>query len=98
MKFTNYTIQVLAFTNGGDGVLTEVLSATTEQDIPGPPSSVKALAMSGTAFSINSIPRRGTALYLGGGEKTHYYLRRSRKVYGCRFFFFDGVVVIFGDY
>ena len=51
-KYTNYTVQVLAFTNGGDGVMTEVLTATTEQDIPGPPSSVKALAMSGTGVSI----------------------------------------------
>ena len=53
MKYTNYTIQVLAFTNGGDGVLTEVLTATTEQDIPGPPSSVKALAMSDDSILVS---------------------------------------------
>ena len=34
-KYTNYTVQVLAYTNGGDGVKTEVLTSTTEQDIPG---------------------------------------------------------------
>ena len=53
LKYTNYTIQVLAFTNGGDGVLTEVLTATTEQDIPGPPSSVKALAMSDDSILVS---------------------------------------------
>jgi hypothetical protein len=52
-KFTNYTVQVLAFTNGGDGVLSEVLTATTEQDIPGPPSSVKALAMSDDSILVS---------------------------------------------
>jgi hypothetical protein len=30
-KFTNYTVQVMAYTNGGDGVQSEAFTATTEQ-------------------------------------------------------------------
>ena len=52
-KYTNYTVQVLAYTNGGDGVKSEAYTATTEQDIPGAPSSVKALAMSDDAILIS---------------------------------------------
>lgn len=44
---------MLAYTNGGDGVKSEVLTATTEQDIPGPPASVKALAMTDEAILIS---------------------------------------------
>ena len=52
-KYTNYSVQVLAFTNGGDGVKSEVYTTTTEQDIPGPPSSVKALAMSEDSILVS---------------------------------------------
>ncbi len=52
-KYTNYTVQVLAFTNGGDGVKSTELSSTTEQDIPGPPSSVKPLAMSEDSILVS---------------------------------------------
>ena len=52
-KYTNYTVTVLAFTNGGDGVKTPMYTAITEQDIPGPPSSVKALAMSQDSILVS---------------------------------------------
>ena len=39
-KYTNYTVTVLAFTNGGDGVKSQLHTAITEQDIPGPPSQL----------------------------------------------------------
>ncbi len=52
-KYTNYSVQVLAFTNGGDGVKSPVATSITEQDIPGPPSSVKALAMSGDSILVS---------------------------------------------
>ena len=52
-KYTNYTVTVLAFTNGGDGVKTQVFTAVTEQDIPGPPSSVKAMAMSQDSILVS---------------------------------------------
>ena len=52
-KYTNYTVTVLAFTNGGDGVKSAPHTTITEQDIPGPPSSVKALAMSQDAILVS---------------------------------------------
>ena len=54
-KYTNYTVTVLAFTNGGDGVKSQVHTAVTEQDVPGPPSSVKALAMSQDSILVCSF-------------------------------------------
>ena len=44
-KYTNYSMQVLAFTSGGDGVKSTPVTCHTEQDVPGPPSAVKALLM-----------------------------------------------------
>ena len=46
--------QVLAFTNGGDGVASPVQTATTEQDIPGAPESVKALAMTENSILVRN--------------------------------------------
>ncbi|XP_064477865.1 protein sidekick-like isoform X1 [Ornithodoros turicata] len=40
-KYTQYTVQVLAFTRVGDGVLSiPPVTVTTFQDVPGPPSNV----------------------------------------------------------
>ena len=40
-KFTDYTIQVLAYTRIGDGVLSSPpIQVTTYEDVPGPPSNV----------------------------------------------------------
>ena len=52
-KYTNYTVTVLAFTNGGDGVKSNVFTAVTEQDIPGSPSFVKAMAMSQDSILVS---------------------------------------------
>ena len=57
-KYTNYTVTVLAFTNGGDGVKSQVHTAVTEQDVPGPPSSVKALAMSQDSILVSILSGR----------------------------------------
>ncbi len=45
--------QVLAFTNGGDGARSPVSTATTEEDIPGAPDSVKALAMTDASILVS---------------------------------------------
>ena len=45
---------MLAFTNGGDGVASPVQTATTEQDIPGAPESVKALAMTENSILVRN--------------------------------------------
>ena len=52
-KYTNYSMQVLAFTNGGDGVRSPVYTSTTEEDLPGAPGSVKALAMSQDSILVS---------------------------------------------
>ena len=52
-KYTNYSMQVLAFTNGGDGVVSPVHTATTEEDLPGPPGAAKALAMSEDSILVS---------------------------------------------
>jgi len=52
-KYTNYSMQVLAFTNGGDGVRSGVQTTTTYEDIPGAPQSVKALAMTESSILVS---------------------------------------------
>ena len=79
-KYTNYTVTVLAFTNGGDGVKSQVHTAITEQDVPGPPSSVKALAMSQDSILVSwKIPEEPNGIIL---QYTVYMkeLARSRDV------------------
>jgi hypothetical protein len=79
-KYTNYTVQVLAFTNGGDGVKSPVFTSVTEQDIPGPPSSTKALAMSQDSILVSwQIPDEPNGRIL---QYTVYMkeLARSREV------------------
>ncbi|XP_048007664.1 Down syndrome cell adhesion molecule-like protein Dscam2 isoform X34 [Leguminivora glycinivorella] len=44
-KFTNYSMEVLATTNGGDGVRSAPIHCQTEQDVPEAPRAVKALVM-----------------------------------------------------
>ncbi|XP_064216098.1 Down syndrome cell adhesion molecule isoform X35 [Tribolium castaneum] len=45
-KYTNYSMEVLAYTSGGDGVRTTPIHCQTEQDVPEAPIAVKALVMS----------------------------------------------------
>ncbi|XP_058460395.1 cell adhesion molecule Dscam2 isoform X44 [Malaya genurostris] len=45
-KYTNYTMQVLATTSGGDGVRSAPIHCQTEQDVPEAPTAMKALVMS----------------------------------------------------
>uniref|UniRef100_A0A336KSB8 CSON014681 protein n=1 Tax=Culicoides sonorensis TaxID=179676 RepID=A0A336KSB8_CULSO len=52
-KFTNYTMQILATTSGGDGVRSAPIHCQTEQDVPEAPTAVKALAMSGGAILVS---------------------------------------------
>jgi hypothetical protein len=55
-KYTNYNITILAFTNGGEGVQTIPISCHTEQDVPGPPQSVKASVMSSDSILVSWQP------------------------------------------
>ncbi|XP_043927506.1 Down syndrome cell adhesion molecule isoform X2 [Protopterus annectens] len=55
-KYTNYSIQVLAFTRAGDGVRSEQIFIRTMEDVPGPPAGVKAAAASGSVVYVSWLP------------------------------------------
>ncbi|XP_025829144.1 Down syndrome cell adhesion molecule-like protein Dscam2 isoform X2 [Agrilus planipennis] len=55
-KFTNYSLQVLAFTKVGDGVSTETFYCKTEEDVPGPPIDIKVIVSSPQALLISWLP------------------------------------------
>lgn len=55
-KYTNYTMQVLATTSGGDGVRSAPIHCQTEQDVPEAPTDVKASVMSNKAILVSWRP------------------------------------------
>ncbi|XP_012414426.1 cell adhesion molecule DSCAM [Trichechus manatus latirostris] len=55
-KYTNYSIQVLAFTRAGDGVRSEQIFIRTKEDVPGPPAGVKAAAASASTVFVSWLP------------------------------------------
>ncbi|XP_039309782.1 Down syndrome cell adhesion molecule-like protein Dscam2 isoform X9 [Solenopsis invicta] len=55
-KYTNYSMQVLAFTSGGDGVKSAPIHCQTEQDVPEAPIAIKALVMSSESILISWRP------------------------------------------
>ncbi|CAB0037705.1 unnamed protein product, partial [Trichogramma brassicae] len=55
-KFTNYSMQILAFTSGGDGVKSAPIHCQTEQDAPEAPTAIKALVMSASAILVSWRP------------------------------------------
>ncbi|XP_042666913.1 Down syndrome cell adhesion molecule isoform X3 [Centrocercus urophasianus] len=55
-KYTNYSIQVLAFTRAGDGVRSEQIFTRTKEDVPGPPAGVKAAASSASTVFVSWLP------------------------------------------
>ncbi|XP_033322589.1 Down syndrome cell adhesion molecule 2 isoform X1 [Megalopta genalis] len=55
-KFTNYTIQVLAFTKVGDGEPTTITYCQTEEDVPGSPADIKVVVSSPQALFISWLP------------------------------------------
>ncbi|XP_031351172.1 Down syndrome cell adhesion molecule-like protein Dscam2 isoform X16 [Photinus pyralis] len=55
-KYTNYTMQVLAYTSGGDGVRSNPIHCQTEQDVPEAPVAIKALVMSTTSILVSWKP------------------------------------------
>ncbi|XP_072391711.1 cell adhesion molecule Dscam2 isoform X1 [Diabrotica undecimpunctata] len=52
-KFTNYSLQVLAFTKVGDGVLTTPSYCQTEEDVPGPPADLKVVVSSPQSLKVS---------------------------------------------
>ncbi|XP_031640128.1 Down syndrome cell adhesion molecule-like protein Dscam2 isoform X17 [Contarinia nasturtii] len=55
-KYTNYTMQVLATTTGGDGVRSAPIHCQTEQDVPESPTAVKALVYGAQAILVSWRP------------------------------------------
>ncbi|XP_031786534.1 Down syndrome cell adhesion molecule-like protein Dscam2 isoform X10 [Nasonia vitripennis] len=55
-KFTNYSMQILAFTSGGDGVKSAPIHCQTEQDAPEAPTAIKALVMSADSILVSWRP------------------------------------------
>ncbi|XP_059046951.1 cell adhesion molecule Dscam2-like [Achroia grisella] len=55
-KYTNYSIQVLAFTNAGDGKRSPPVYCMTEEDVPSAPEKIKALAYSSDTVLVSWLP------------------------------------------
>uniref|UniRef100_I3J9G9 DS cell adhesion molecule like 1 n=1 Tax=Oreochromis niloticus TaxID=8128 RepID=I3J9G9_ORENI len=55
-KFTNYSVQVLAYTQAGDGVRSNVLYIQTREDLPGPPAGIKAVPSSSSSVVVSWLP------------------------------------------
>ncbi|XP_028664324.1 LOW QUALITY PROTEIN: cell adhesion molecule DSCAML1 [Erpetoichthys calabaricus] len=55
-KFTNYSVQVLAYTQAGDGVRSSVLYIETKEDNPGPPAGIKAVPSSASSVVVSWLP------------------------------------------
>ncbi|XP_063822595.1 cell adhesion molecule Dscam1 isoform X1 [Ostrinia nubilalis] len=66
-KYTNYSMEVLATTNGGDGVRSTPIHCQTEQDVPEAPRAVKALVMGEDSILVSWRPPAQP-----NGVVTHY--------------------------
>ncbi|GFR74893.1 down syndrome cell adhesion molecule [Elysia marginata] len=55
-KFTNYSVQVLAYTRKGEGVRSAPVYVTTQEDVPDAPARIKALATNDSAILISWMP------------------------------------------
>ncbi|XP_043669465.1 Down syndrome cell adhesion molecule-like protein Dscam2 isoform X1 [Vespula pensylvanica] len=56
--YTNYTVQVLAYTKAGEGVSSSPVSCTTEETAPDAPERVKAVASGEDSVVISWLPPR----------------------------------------
>ncbi|CAG9136240.1 unnamed protein product [Plutella xylostella] len=55
-KYTNYSVQVLAFTGAGDGKRSPPVYCLTEEDVPSAPQKIKALAFSSDSVLVSWLP------------------------------------------
>ncbi|KAK9752838.1 Immunoglobulin I-set domain [Popillia japonica] len=55
-KFTNYSLQILAFTKIGDGAISTLAYCQTEEDVPGAPADIKVIIASPQSFIVSWIP------------------------------------------
>ncbi|XP_049785936.1 Down syndrome cell adhesion molecule-like protein Dscam2 [Schistocerca cancellata] len=68
-KFTNYSVQVLAYTRVGDGVITHPIYCSTEEDAPGAPADIKVVVKSPQSLLVSWLPPTEP-----NGIITHYNL------------------------
>ncbi|XP_049782628.1 Down syndrome cell adhesion molecule-like protein Dscam2 [Schistocerca cancellata] len=55
-KFTNYSVQILAFTRVGDGVKSPKVFCMTKEDVPGAPAGIKALLQAPDTAVVTWLP------------------------------------------
>eukprot|EP00090_Calanus_glacialis_P038689 TRINITY_DN6743_c0_g1_i1.p1 TRINITY_DN6743_c0_g1~~TRINITY_DN6743_c0_g1_i1.p1 ORF type:complete len:1180 (-),score=156.79 TRINITY_DN6743_c0_g1_i1:583-4122(-) len=56
IPFTNYSVQILAYTSAGDGDFSTSVSCSTETDVPGPPRSIKVVVSDQDAVVVSWLP------------------------------------------
>ncbi|KAL1130463.1 hypothetical protein AAG570_011711 [Ranatra chinensis] len=56
LKYTNYSVQILAFTRVGDGVFTHPTYCRTDEDAPGSPADIKAVVSSPQSLLVSWLP------------------------------------------
>lgn len=56
--FTNYSVQVMAFTRAGEGAASPVVSCTTEETVPDAPERVKSVVYSESSAIVSWLPPR----------------------------------------
>ncbi|KAL3886948.1 hypothetical protein ACJMK2_026904 [Sinanodonta woodiana] len=55
-KFTNYSIQVLAYTRKGEGVRSDAIYVRTQEDVPEEPAAIKALVINESCVNLSWRP------------------------------------------
>ena len=55
-KYSNYTVQVLAFTGAGDGERSPALICTTQEDLPEAPTPIKIVQSGVDSIIISWVP------------------------------------------
>lgn len=58
MPFTNYSVQVLAFTRAGEGAVSATIMCATEEAVPDAPERIKAVTKSDSTVIISWLPPR----------------------------------------
>ncbi|XP_046683014.1 Down syndrome cell adhesion molecule-like protein Dscam2 [Homalodisca vitripennis] len=56
LKYTNYSIEILAFTRVGDGAKSERIYCRTKEDVPDPPANIKAMLESPDIAVVAWLP------------------------------------------
>ncbi|XP_076048641.1 Down syndrome cell adhesion molecule 4 isoform X2 [Oratosquilla oratoria] len=74
LKYTNYSIRVLAYTSAGDGVTSQPIFCRTKQDVPDSPAGIKAVVSSPDTLLVTWQPPKNI-----NGVLTKYTLHMAVK-------------------